>query len=132
MAVSSLWPIAFMTQSMKGSWLWRVPGSGSVRASVFHRAPKEPVICCFHRVEHEAEGDISTHQKALGNHGHHKWHEDSRRPEKRLPQSPLEKGSVRAPTGVLVAFNLEVKFVNEEDIATRTQKRLKDVGFVCP
>ena len=41
------------------------------------------------------------------------------------------KEFLRVLMEVPVDFNLEVKFVNEEYVATRNQKRLKNVGHLC-
>lgn len=38
------------------------------------------------------------------------------------------EGVVRALTRIPIVFNLEVKFVKEEYVTTRTRKGLKDIG----
>lgn len=86
-AMLSLQGVASRTQGIMGNWVWRVIGSGLVRASTSRRVQCAVSHCCLNGILCGGEERVSCIRSQWTTYGHCGWSRDSRSHEKRLLKS---------------------------------------------
>lgn len=116
-AVPTLWAAVSMTQSIRGSWVWRVKGSRTLKSLPFPRQPSRQRSFVVPMVD------------TRGPRGYYIRSSRQLMAILNSPKAPggIAKGCQSFSSGFLRPFtgvsnDFKVKFVNEEYISTRTQK----------